>query len=84
MSPDRYGETLHINSRDVSLQFEQSSYFASVSTIFYITKCYIGPRNWTDTLERPKARKMDMRFGTWNIRSLYRPGSLKTVSEDGS
>jgi hypothetical protein len=23
---------------------------------------------------------MDMRFGTWNVRSLYRPGSLKAVS----
>jgi exonuclease III len=23
---------------------------------------------------------MDMRFGTWNVKSLYRPGSLKTVS----
>jgi hypothetical protein len=22
---------------------------------------------------------MDMRFGTWNVRSLYRLGSLKTV-----
>jgi exonuclease III len=27
-----------------------------------------------------KARKMDMRFGTWNVRSLYRQGSLKKVS----
>jgi hypothetical protein len=25
---------------------------------------------------------MDMRFGTWNIRSLYRAGSLKTVSRE--
>jgi hypothetical protein len=46
----------------------------------HVTKCYKGPRNWTDTLERPKARKMDMRFVTWNVRSLYRSGSLKTVS----
>jgi exonuclease III len=23
---------------------------------------------------------MDMRFGTWNVRSLYRAGSLKTVA----
>jgi hypothetical protein len=23
---------------------------------------------------------MDMRFGTWNVRSLYRSGALKTVS----
>jgi hypothetical protein len=25
---------------------------------------------------------MDMRFGTWNIRSLYRAGSLMTVSKE--
>jgi hypothetical protein len=25
---------------------------------------------------------MDMRFGTWNVRSLYRAGSLITVAED--
>jgi hypothetical protein len=24
----------------------------------------------------------DMRFGTWNVRSLYRAGSLKTVSRE--
>jgi hypothetical protein len=27
----------------------------------HVTKCHKGPRNWTDTLERPKARKMDKR-----------------------
>jgi hypothetical protein len=46
----------------------------------HFTKCYKGPRNWRDTLEQPKVRTMDMRFGTWNVRSLYRSGSLKTVS----
>jgi exonuclease III len=25
---------------------------------------------------------MDMRFGTWNVRSLYRSGSLKTVTRE--
>jgi exonuclease III len=25
---------------------------------------------------------MDMSFGTWNIRSLYRIGSLKTVAKE--
>jgi exonuclease III len=25
---------------------------------------------------------MDMRFGTWNVRSLYRAGSLKTASKE--
>jgi hypothetical protein len=27
---------------------------------------------------------MDMRFGTWNVRSLYRAGSLMTVSREVS
>ena len=30
---------------------------------------------------RPRRRKRDMRFGTWNIRSLYKAGSL-TVADD--
>jgi hypothetical protein len=25
---------------------------------------------------------MDMRFDTWNVRNLYRAGSLKTVSRE--
>jgi hypothetical protein len=25
---------------------------------------------------------MDMRFGTWNVRSLYRSGSQKTVATE--
>jgi exonuclease III len=33
-----------------------------------------------DSLDkRPKRRNMDMRFDTWNIRSLYRVGLLMTV-----
>jgi exonuclease III len=27
---------------------------------------------------------MDMRFSTWNVRSLYRAGSLRTVAEEVS
>jgi exonuclease III len=37
---------------------------------------------WADALELPKAQKTDMRFGTWNVRSLYRSGPLKTVSRE--
>jgi hypothetical protein len=29
-----------------------------------------------DILERPRQQKMDVRFGTWNVRT----GSLKTVA----
>jgi exonuclease III len=36
--------------------------------------------NRMDYLACPKHRKMDLRFGTWNVRSLYRSGSLKTVA----
>jgi exonuclease III len=36
----------------------------------------------TDYLARPKHRKVDLRFVTWNIRSLYRPDSLKTVARE--
>jgi exonuclease III len=25
---------------------------------------------------------MDMRFGTWNVKSLYRAGLLRTVAEE--
>jgi hypothetical protein len=27
-------------------------------------------------------KKMDMRFGTWNVRSMYRAGSLRAVAEE--
>jgi hypothetical protein len=38
---------------------------------------------WTDSLDkRPKRRNMDMRFGLWNVRSLYRAGSLMTVTRE--
>jgi hypothetical protein len=37
----------------------------------FVTKCQKGPRTRTDSLnKRPKLRKMGMRFGTWNVRSL--------------
>jgi hypothetical protein len=37
------------------------------------------PRTWTDSLDRrPKRRNMNMRFGLWNERSLYKVGSLMT------
>jgi exonuclease III len=36
----------------------------------------------TDYLAQPKHWKMDMRFGTWNVRSLYRSGSMKMVARE--
>jgi hypothetical protein len=34
--------------------------------------------DWTDLLEQPNERK-NMRFGTWNMRKLYKSGSLTAV-----
>ena len=31
---------------------------------------------------RPKQQKRDLRFGTWNIRSLYRTGSLTAAGRE--
>jgi hypothetical protein len=35
-----------------------------------------------DFLERPRQRKMNMRFRTWNVRSFYREDSLITVARE--
>ena len=37
---------------------------------------------WTDTLVRPKQRKKNMSFGTWNVRSLHRSGSLTAAARE--
>jgi exonuclease III len=33
-------------------------------------------------LAQHKQRKRDMRFGTWNVRSLYRAGSLTAAATE--
>jgi hypothetical protein len=48
-----------------------------------VTKIAIQPRTLTDFSDkRHKRRNMDMRFGTWNARSLCRAGSVMTVSSE--
>jgi hypothetical protein len=48
-----------------------------------VTNYVREPLAWADSfIKRPKLRNMDMRFGTWNVRSLYRAGSLKAVSRE--
>jgi hypothetical protein len=39
----------------------------------------VSKRLEPDSLARPKQWKKDMRFGTWNIRSLCRVGTIKSV-----
>jgi hypothetical protein len=47
------------------------------------TKHLTQPRTWSGSLDkRPKRRNMEMRFGTWNIRNLYRTGWLVTVPKE--
>jgi hypothetical protein len=45
-----------------------------------VTKHYTHPWAMPDCLAQPKHCKLDMRFGTWNVWSLYRSGSLKMVA----
>ena len=37
---------------------------------------------WIDTLVHPKHQKRDIRFGTWNVRSLCRAGSLTAAARE--
>jgi hypothetical protein len=46
---------------------------------YLFKKRFKEPRTWTDSLERLKQLKNDMRFGTWNVRSLYRVDSIKSA-----
>jgi len=39
-------------------------------------------RTWTDTLVWPKQWKRDTILGTWNVRSLYRAGSLTAAARE--
>jgi hypothetical protein len=49
----------------------------------FVTNILKEPWTWMDSLDkRPKLRNMNMRFGLWNVRSLYRMGSLTTVSRE--
>jgi hypothetical protein len=44
---------------------------------------YTEPHTWTDCLgKRSKLRNINMIFGTWNIISLSRAGSLTTVLKE--
>ena len=44
--------------------------------MYLVAKCSCRkPRTWTDRFVRPKQQSRDTRYGTWNVRSLYRAGS---------
>jgi len=48
----------------------------------FVTKHEQVLRTWTDTLLRPQQWKRDLRFGTWNVRSLHRSGSLTATARE--
>jgi hypothetical protein len=48
----------------------------------FVTKHFTQPRTWMDSLAQPKHWKKDMRFGTWNVRSLYMSGSFRMVTRE--
>jgi len=47
-----------------------------------VTKRIHFPRTWTDPVVQRKQWKRDIRFGTWNIRSLYGSGSLTAATRE--
>jgi hypothetical protein len=47
-----------------------------------VTKQIRVPQAWMDPLVHPKRGKRDIRFITWNVRSLCRSGSFMIVSRE--
>ena len=51
--------------------------------MYLVTKySHRKPRTWTDPLVRPEQLKRDVRFGTWNVRSLYGASSLTAAARE--
>ena len=48
----------------------------------FVTKHEHMARTLTHTSVRPTKWNRDIRFGTWNVRNLYRSGSLTTVAKE--
>jgi hypothetical protein len=49
---------------------------------YYVTNKTKKPWAWTNSLVPPQLQKRDMSFGTWNVRSMYRSGSLMTMARE--
>jgi len=59
-----------------------ASYYQPLTTYPVLKHSYSKPRTWTDTLVRIKQQKRDVGFGTSNVRSLNRPGSLTAAARE--
>jgi hypothetical protein len=49
---------------------------------YHVTNYLTKPWTWTDSLILLKQRKRNMRFGTWNVRTLYRSVSAMTLARE--
>jgi hypothetical protein len=47
-----------------------------------VTEWSAGPRTWTDSLERTKQHKMDIKFVMWDVRSLHRAVALIAIASE--
>jgi hypothetical protein len=65
-----------------SLDVGRGANNASTSKNYHVTKHITKLRTWTDSLVHLKQRQRDMRFGIWNVRSLYSSGSLTTAARE--
>jgi hypothetical protein len=49
----------------------------------FVTDMLKKYRAWKDSLDKgPKRNKKDMRFGTWNVRSMDTAGSFRAALEE--
>jgi hypothetical protein len=70
-----WGVAVNTFNKQVVLQLGSLAWGYQLPTVKnkLVTKYHKGPRIWVDSLDRqPKLKKRYMRFGTWNVRSMYR------------
>jgi hypothetical protein len=81
------GKAVGNSQQGVVLQIGGWVWGEQLLTIKYtlVTKFHKGPWSWMLFLDkRSEPRKMDMRSGVWNVRSLYRASSFIIVAKEHS
>ena len=70
------------NRQEVVLQIRRLCQVLAILTLktYTVPKRFTSPQTRTEPWERRKQWKMDTKFGTWGVKSLYRAGSLTTVA----
>jgi hypothetical protein len=49
-----------------------------------VTECHKNPVTWKEYSDKQHVKKMGMSFGTWNVKSLYKVGSVMTFAKEVS